>query len=170
MQKHSQEKSDVQCYCLFCIRIMISLQQLFHKGQRWISLPQADRTLSLQAFLLLPILSGCLSLKGLQWTQGGLDKLTARCPRRTIEPSQLQHVAQIVNMAARSSRWGNCLKRSLALWFLLRCQGVETTLRIGVRREQDEFQAHAWIECQNLVLNDRSDVHQQFSAFGELDS
>ncbi len=148
--------------------VMIPMQRLFRKGHLWMALPPCDRTLFLQAFLLLPIVSCCLSLRGLQQTQCWLDWLTARCPiRPPTELSQLQHIAQIVNLAARSSIWGNCLKRSLVLWFLLRCQGVKTTVRIGVQREHGTFCAHAWIEYEELVLNDRPDVHQQFSAFSK---
>lgn len=143
------------------------MQRLFHKISLWFTLAPPDRFLFLQAFWLLPIAAGCLHLCGLRQTQRWLNGLTAHCPKTAIAPAKMQHIAEIVNLAARSSPWGNCLKRSLVLWLLIRFQGVETTLRIGVRREQQVFLAHAWIEYQNLVLNDRADVDQQFSAFTE---
>lgn len=68
-------------------------------------------------------------------------------------------------MATRYSAWTNCLKKSLVLWYLLRCQGIVSELRIGVRREQGEFQAHAWVEYQGIVLNDTPNVRQHFAMF-----
>jgi Transglutaminase-like superfamily len=60
---------------------------------------------------------------------------------------------------------GNCLSRSLCLWWLLREQGIESDLRIGVRNPDGGFAAHAWIEYQGIVLNDRADVGRQFAPF-----
>ncbi len=62
---------------------------------------------------------------------------------------------------------GNCLSRSLALSWLLRRQGIESDLRIGVRNHEGEFQAHAWVECQSQVLNDASDVASRYRPFDE---
>ncbi len=143
------------------------IQRIFQKGCRWTELSRSDRLLFLQAFLLVPVVASYLHCGGLRQTQRLLNWLTRRCSERAIDQAQMQHTAEIVNLAAHFSPWGNCLKRSLVLWLLLRYQGVDTTLRIGVRREQQEFLAHAWIEHRDLVLNDLSDVHQQFSAFTE---
>jgi hypothetical protein len=38
-------------------------------------------------------------------------------------------------------------------------------LRIGVSRPTGQFEAHAWIEFQGTVINDRLDVGQRFSTF-----
>jgi hypothetical protein len=55
-----------------------------------------------------------------------------------------------------------CLHRSLTLWWLLRRQGVASELRIGVRKEQGRFEAHAWVERAGVALNDRADIGQDF--------
>jgi hypothetical protein len=61
--------------------------------------------------------------------------------------------------------WANCLKKSLVLWWLLRRQGIEGDLQIGVRHEQDKFEAHAWVEYEGVVLNDTQDVRSRFAMF-----
>jgi hypothetical protein len=75
-------------------------------------------------------------------------------------------VASVVNSAAKHGIYrANCLERSLTLWWLLRRRGINTALRIGVRKYDSKFEAHAWIEYQNDVLNDSNDVSEQYSAF-----
>ncbi|BAS57119.1 hypothetical protein NIES2135_35290 [Leptolyngbya boryana NIES-2135] len=144
------------------------MRRLFHQVSCWFALSPPDRTLFLQAFLLLPLTAWSLEIGGLRQTQRWLNWLTAHCSKTANDPAQLHHIARIVNLAAQSSPWGNCLKRSLVLWVLLRYRGVETTLQIGVRRQQQLFLAHAWIEFENLVLNDHPDVAHQFSPFTQL--
>jgi hypothetical protein len=62
---------------------------------------------------------------------------------------------------------GNCLSRSLALWWLLYRQGIACDLRIGVRKQDSQFQAHAWIEYQGQPLNEHREVHQHYFAFSQ---
>jgi hypothetical protein len=53
---------------------------------------------------------------------------------------------------------GNCLARSLVLWWLLKRRGIDSQIRLGVRKENAILLAHAWIELDQVVLNDRPDV------------
>jgi hypothetical protein len=73
---------------------------------------------------------------------------------------------RMVQLAARYCQpWANCLKKSLVLWGLLRRQGIESELRIGVQKEAGNFAAHAWVEYDGFVLNDTQDVRDRFSMF-----
>ncbi|WP_420853308.1 lasso peptide biosynthesis B2 protein [Sphingobium estronivorans] len=49
-------------------------------------------------------------------------------------------------------RTNRCLTRSLAMFSVLRARGVAANLVIGVRSEP--FSAHAWVQYQDVVLND----------------
>ena len=59
----------------------------------------------------------------------------------------------------------SCLDESLVLWYLLRSQGVATSLRIGVRKENEEFAAHAWVEHEGVALNQKEEIHRHYVAF-----
>ncbi len=48
----------------------------------------------------------------------------------------------------------NCLDRALTLWWLLRRRGIAADLRIGGRKENGRFEAHAWVEVGGVVLDD----------------
>jgi hypothetical protein len=62
---------------------------------------------------------------------------------------------------------GNCLSRSLTLWWLLRQQGLEGTLRIGTRFKDGQFQAHAWVEYDGQPLNEEPQVYYTFTVFAQ---
>jgi hypothetical protein len=59
-----------------------------------------------------------------------------------------------------------CLERSLVLRWLLRCRGIESELRLGARKADRRFEAHAWVEVCGAALNDESHQHQDFTVFG----
>lgn len=65
--------------------------------------------------------------------------------RRAALPAD--RLAALVTAAARHHLIPmTCLPRALALQALLRRNGIQAELRIGVRREAGGLQAHAWVE------------------------
>jgi Transglutaminase-like superfamily len=73
--------------------------------------------------------------------------------------------ASVVDMVARNTPWGlvTCLPRSLTLWWLLRQRGIESELRIGVRRDGEHVVAHAWVVCHDTVVGESE--HERFEPF-----
>jgi hypothetical protein len=135
-----------------------------------LQLSSHGRKLLLQALILFPLVHLSLTLKGLKQTQSLLANFVSKAQ---ITPQKNTEVVcfteKIVAIASRYSRpWGSCLRRSLVLWFLLRREGVESQLRIGVKREKDQFSAHAWVEWDGVVLNDQSNVGDEFAMFENL--
>ncbi|MGF1672339.1 MAG: lasso peptide biosynthesis B2 protein, partial [Rivularia sp. (in: cyanobacteria)] len=84
--------------------------------------------------------------------------------------SQILTTVNMVKIAAKYYNWATCLRKSLALWFLLHREGIATELQIGTRFDKREFQAHAWVEYQGYVIGDRSQVKQNFASFENLNS
>lgn len=128
---------------------------------RSLSLP--ERRLLLRAAVMLPRVDVSLRLRG--WERTRMDwELWAdgAGPRCGIES---RRVAWLVERAARTVPWpATCLRRSLVLWALLRRDGVQAEIRLGVRKAEGAHAAHAWVEFQGVVLNDRQDVAQLFPA------
>jgi len=58
-----------------------------------------------------------------------------------------------------------CLEESLTLWYLLRGQGIPACLRIGVRKENEKFEAHAWVEHGGEALNQDEAMHRHYAVF-----
>jgi len=84
-------------------------------------------------------------------------------------PSAIQKartIARTVRVAARHGIYhANCLEQSLVLWRLLARKGIESELRFGARKEDVRLEAHAWLECCGVPLNEAADVYEQFSPF-----
>jgi len=132
-----------------------------------LDLPAGDRWRLAQAAVGLPINAVGVRLAGLQRWGAFLAHLAGR-PRQPEGASLLiaQQTGRLVEWAARYGPYrGNCLSRSLTLWWLLRRQGLESELRIGASTAGGRFEAHAWIEFQGTVINDRADVRERYGVF-----
>jgi len=88
-----------------------------------------------------------------------MAELARRDPRVTLdlEPSQAAALAirlgkAVVRTLMLLPTDSRCLIRSLVLLRLLARRGIESTLVIGVRYEDQPFAAHAWIEHQQIPL------------------
>jgi hypothetical protein len=82
--------------------------------------------------------------------------------RREADPATARALAAAVDSAARlylKRAW--CLQRSVVAACLLRSRGIPAELVIGVRKMP--FLAHAWVELDGVVLNDRAEVQQVFA-------
>lgn len=136
---------------------------------RWRALSAPQRRTLLQAWGLLPLVWLALWTWGLPRLQAWL--LRQPLPARAA-PMPLDEVAGLghaVNIAARWTPFpATCLTRSLLLVWLLRRQGVDSELRIGVQLREAVFRAHAWVERGGVPVNDRADVAADFAPFDDL--
>jgi len=147
---------------------MVSWRSAHRKQRRFGELSARDRSLLFQALILLPVVSVGRRLMDFK----RLRRLLARWSdgehaQATHEESHLvraQTVANIVRIAvAYSMPRPNCLDRSLVLWSLLRRREIASDLCLGVRKDGTELDAHAWIECDGVVLNDTPDVGERYT-------
>ena len=63
-----------------------------------------------------------------------------------------ERAARLVDAVAACYPLTTCLKKSLILFRILRRRGLPAELRLGVRKLQHDFSAHAWVECEGRVL------------------
>jgi hypothetical protein len=140
-----------------------------HKAHRWSSLSARERGIFLRAIIFLPLVTTSVKTVGFRRTQAWLARKTggAFAAPAELTPAEVWRIADLVRAARK---WqivhSTCLPYSLVLWRLLRAQGIESDVRIGVRRGIfGEVQAHAWIEWNGEVLNDRADVASQYVPF-----
>ena len=60
---------------------------------------------------------------------------------------------------------GTCLVRSLVLQAVMRRRGLETALRIGVRKVGAVAEGHAWLEYQGTPVNETTGVTSTYVLF-----
>ena len=141
------------------------------KWHKFWQLSTAERTTFVQALLILPAVAlglRGLGLRRLQALLAGLSRLDDIQPLEHPAPQaqQAQGLARMVRAAAANGPYrATCLPQSLTVWWLLRRGGIAGQLRLGVRKEANCFEAHAWVEVEGLVLNDQQDVPQRYPPF-----
>ena len=91
----------------------------------------------------------------------------SRCPADAAERSAEAAALGVAVNRAANHVFGpvTCLTRSLLLRWLLRRYGTTSDLCIGVRLEQGEFAAHAWVEKDGIPLNDRPEFVARYAIF-----
>jgi hypothetical protein len=135
--------------------------------QRYRALDPEAQGLFWRAVKLLALIGVSLRLRGFQQTK---EKLRKKLPAQTAgwqgTPDALQKTCRMVKAAAHyGPGHPTCLEQSLVLWFLLQGRGIPAQLRIGVRKLPEKFEAHAWVECDGVALNQGEEVHRHYAAF-----
>ena len=130
-----------------------------------------DIRLRLLVTLLVPLLQVLLKVYGFQKTL----LLVKRISIFTCQPIDAGFIAQYGerSIMARycrvmSSRYllGQCLAKSLCLYFLLERKAIHAALVFGHRKESTgKFDAHAWLEYKGVPINDAADVRQRYVCF-----
>ena len=127
--------------------------------EQWLALAPWERRLLVGTLLLLPAIGAALRLMGFNRTRGLLERYAQPTPKPGVAggppgaQETAQRIARLVAIAAsRGAYRATCLRQSLALWWLLKRRGIDTQLRIGVRKEGGALLAHAWVEHEGAPL------------------
>jgi hypothetical protein len=109
----------------------------------------------------------------------GFRRLVARAHASAQSPT-LSISAEDLRRGRMYARWiesaarhhvirARCLHCSLVLHAWLRREGLPCELRIGVTRSDGELKAHAWVEMDGYVVNDRRASVSAFVPLSTLD-
>lgn len=144
---------------------------MWERFRRFSALERPAQGLFLRAMVLLPLVALSLRWRGLRATQSSL-KLLLSDSRPEHDPSLVcKDAAVAAHMVNAADLYGlfhpSCLAKSLALRWLLARQGISSQLRIGVRKENQKMEAHAWVERDGVALNEPDEHHHHYSAFDE---
>jgi hypothetical protein len=134
------------------------------------ALTGAERRLLIVSCAATPLVAGSLSLFGFRRVHAAMARWpqprSVRFPTAEAASARAESAARVVAIAAgRGPVRATCLRRSLLLWWLLRRDGIETILRVGVNRDGGSLHAHAWVEYMGRPLNDAQDIALRFPAF-----
>ena len=85
---------------------------------------------------------------------------------RQIPRNRARAICRLVDIAARYGPYrAKCLCRSLVSLKLMRASGLDGELVLGARIEDADFNAHAWVRLDGVVVNDRPDIDSRFQPF-----
>ena len=129
-------------------------------------LSRSELNLLVRSLLLLPLTAVCIKLFGFRRLYAAIAFSNKKWYNLELNKNNAYVIARMVSLASNRGLYRpNCLQKSLVLWWLLRDRGIESDLRIGVRKQDGSLEAHAWVEYQGDVLNDTTDVKERFAPF-----
>ena len=118
---------------------------------------------------MLPLVGLSLKLRGFKATRSTLRKTLSHASPPQDSDSLSKQIALTAHMVNAADRHGlvhpSCLVKSLTLWWLLGQQGIGSQLRVGVRKEGANLEAHAWVEREGMALNEPEERHHHYAAF-----
>jgi hypothetical protein len=139
------------------------------------SLAPRDRRLLALSIVALPLIDAGVRMLGVGRTRTALERLPLLRRRTAPAPesdafARARHVARLVSIAARRGPIeATCLRRALLLSWLLRREGIDSVMKVGVRRGESGLEAHAWIEHRGRPIDDDPSVTARYAPFdGEL--
>ena len=142
---------------------------MWERLRRFSALERPARKLFLRAIVLLPLVTLSLRWRGFRATQAALRRFLPNAipePDAALASKEVAIAAHMVNAADRHGLvHPSCLAKSLTLWWLLGRQGIPSHLRIGIRKEKEKFEAHAWVERDGAALNEPDEHHHHYAAF-----
>ena len=142
---------------------------MWERLRRFSALERPARSLFLRATVLLPLVAVSLRWRGFRATQATLQRSLLNDNQEREAALVTKSAAMIAHMVNAADRHGlvhpSCLAKSLTLWWLLARQGISSHLRIGIRKKEEKFEAHAWVERDGIALNEPDEHHHHYAAF-----
>ena len=139
--------------------------------RRYRALPPADRMLLREALTLLTLVRLGLVIFPFASVCHLLHVLTSSESEETNVPARVAWA--MGSMSRRAPGPATCLAQALVAEALLRRRGARSVLRIGVRKRTEAspgpLDAHAWVECGDLIVVGRLDDLSEYSVLAAAD-
>jgi hypothetical protein len=143
------------------------------KLRKFLALPLADQWLLLRCLALVALIRLGLNTLTLATVQQRLKPWMA--PQRRPRAQDMQSSDRVdrlmwaIRQASRCVPAATCLTQALAAQVMLGREGCPSQLRLGVARDQGEFQAHAWVEYAGRVIIGDHGSLQKFTTLPAID-
>jgi hypothetical protein len=148
---------------------------MMQRFRRFRRLSGFERGAVLEAVIALPIAWLAVRLLGFRICRTAFEE-PARAARnpKALEARTLDEARRIARLEAVTAAnlffRTSCLEQSLVLCRMLRRRGMNAALRIGARKEEDRFEAHAWVEMAGNVVAAGGAEHLHFMPFEHSES
>lgn len=143
------------------------------KLKKFLALGPGDQWMLFKLWILLPLVGLGLRVLGYGRCARLLSSTLRKGSRGLVCEAESIAIAESLAVLVRIAS-GNgvhaasCLDQSLALWWLLRRRGVKAAIKLGGRLSDGQLQAHAWVVCHGIKLDENREVERDFSFLGEL--
>ena len=118
-----------------------------------VRLSRRGQAQAFRAVAWLMLTRGALRLWSYSTVRRAIDRLSPRRVGAAMTPAECE---QALRRAARVLPSASCLARAIAGACMLRRDGGDSTLTIGVRFDRDHhLHAHAWLESDGIIVTGR---------------
>jgi Transglutaminase-like superfamily len=102
----------------------------------------------------LVLVTVALRLFGFQRTQSFLAHFTIAQSNNglDVKKNHIDNVIYVIDATENRAYSFNCLSRVVVASFFLARRGVPTQIRFGVRKHDEKFGSHAWLELDGQIL------------------
>ena len=139
---------------------------MLNKIQKFRALEWSQKKYFLQAYLLLGIMRAAILLVSFKRLSRSLQHHPEQAPSQPLDVEQLKRAEAIgwaVMTAARYTPWNsNCLAQALAAQRMLSQQHIPGMFFLGVKKDQQQLDAHAWLQCDGQILTGKAG-HEAFT-------
>ena len=144
---------------------MASLISFKNKISKFHELPHGSKIRFIKYFTSYPLFLLLFRLFGFKRTKTITERLIRnKTKQETRRP--LKNYTEIINYSVNNNILkSTCLERSLFTCFILGLNGIKSDIKIGVKNDNNEFTAHAWVEGEDLVIDSNPDANAKFSTF-----
>ena len=122
----------------------------------WRALNGTDRRRLLGLAFGLPVVELSLRRLGARRTESWLSRAVKPGAIHPPAAAELQQADRLAQLAAIAGRRGilqaRCLSQAMLVRALLRRRGLDAVLQVGVRKDNGQFDAHAWVELDGHTL------------------
>lgn len=133
---------------------------------RWRALDAADRRELWPAAWRVIVVKVLLSLMGIVRTQRLLGRRALAGQTVLAEPAPWHRRASAVRRVAARVPDSRCLLRSVVLWWWMRSSGLNPQVCLGVRSGEAGVEGHAWVECDDHVIDETRETAASFRSLG----
>ncbi len=123
------------------------------RALKFLRLPVSSKVLLLEAWITLGLSRGTVLAMPFRWIAPGL-RADLPGPVQDSGQAQARTVGWALRVASKYTPWkSNCLAQAIAAKRMLHRRKLPSILFLGVRKgEQDEFEAHAWVDFGPVTL------------------
>lgn len=119
-------------------------------------LKNSEKIIIFKALFLLWIVRVMLSLLPFRSIEQIIQKLTVKSDNNTSQFS-IEKLTWSINIMTSYTPKATCLNRALAAKILLSQYHHPSVVKVGVSKNEGEFEAHAWLESNNKLILGQSE-------------
>lgn len=127
------------------------------KLSKVVSLSAREWFLYLCALFTLPLVRLLLKQRGFGKTEKFLAGYGRRRKNSADDEARVLMTARMVSTAAQKGFYkAQCLEQAVTLWWMLHLMGIESTIRLGIYKNDLRVEAHAWVIYEGHVVLGRT--------------